>query len=141
MRQLDKKKKKLMVLSSNKEISVSKPVNNFQAKGIKVTIESLREEHELKKDDGEVAMSEDDDDEDDVGGEDTDEIIDVVGEEGVGIRREMSYETRYKHALSDNEPNEAPAHQRRKPSHARASFSIYSLLSTSFIDKSKTSVS
>ena len=108
----------------------------FQAKGIEVTIDSLRQEYELKKESGGVGgVSGDDDDDDDdddeedddVVGDDTDEIIDVVGEEGEGVSSES-----WEHAVSDNKPNES---QEKNPSNPRASFSIDSILSTVVVTK------
>ena len=102
----------------------------------------MREEYEVKKDtDGVSGLSggdDDDDDEDDdedehddVGGDDTDAIIDVVGgEDVVGDGSEIG-----EHADSDNKLDEGQG--REKPSNRRSSFSIDSILSTVVTNESR----
>ena len=142
LRQLEKQKEKLKVTYHElleENISESSSDLYFQAKGIEVTIDSLREEYELKRESGGVSGEDDDDDDDgddeddDVAGDDTDEIIDVVGEEGVGFSSES-----WKHAVSDNKPNEAQ--ERKNPSNPRASFSIDSILSTVVVTEESTTL-
>ena len=99
----------------------------------------MREEYELKKDSdglGGVSGDDDDDDDDDDNDDeddddDPDSIIDVVGEEVVGVGSES-----WEHAVSDNEFDAGQG--REKPCNPRSSFSIDSILSTVVTNASTT---
>ena len=100
----------------------------MQAKGIEATVDSLREEYEFKNEsNGMGDMSGDDYDTDEyeddhAARDDTDEIIDVVGEEEVSVSSESC-----EHADSDQKPDERQV--KNTPCNSPASFSIESILS------------